>query len=62
MKVTKVESYKTEIQQHELRKLLQEAGYNIPDNAHFNMIQTFGYPTPPPMPLVITWTVETDQE
>ncbi len=62
MKITKVESYKTEIQRHELVKILQEAGWDIPDNANFNMIQTLGYPTPPPTPLVITWMVESDQE
>lgn len=62
MKITKVENYKTEIQRHELVKILQDAGYDIPDNVHFNMIQSLGYPTPPPTPLVITWRVETDQE
>ncbi len=63
MKITKVESYKTEIQRPELIKILQEAGYDIPDNVHFSMrLQSLGYPSPPPAPLEITWKVETDQE
>ena len=62
MKITKIESYKTEIQRHELITILQDAGYDIPDNAYFNMIQAIGYPTPPPTPLVIMWRVESDQK